>query len=78
MKLVVWKIQNYIHCHIRFLFKVSTCYEGWNENDELVGKIMSAGFEDGKTFQKLREAMIKSKYNTDEVRLRVLNSDGAG
>lgn len=39
---------------------------------------MSARFEDGKTFQKLREAMIKSKYNTDEVRLRVLNSDGAG
>lgn len=58
--------------------KVSTCYEGWNEKDELVGKIMSAGFEDGKTFQKLREAMIKSKYNTDEVELRVLNGDGAG
>lgn len=58
--------------------KVSTCYEGWNEQGELVGKVMSAGFEDGKTFQKLREATIKTKYNTDEVKLRVLNGDGAG
>ena len=58
--------------------KVSTCYEGWNEQGELVGKVMSAGFEDGKTFQKLREATIKKKYNTEEVKLRVLNGDGAG
>lgn len=58
--------------------KVSVCYEGWNEQGELVGKVMSAGFEDGKTFQKLREAAIKKKYNTEEVRLRVLNGDGAG
>jgi hypothetical protein len=58
--------------------KVSTCYEGWNEQGELVGKVMSAGFEDGKTFQKLREATIKKKYNTEEVVLRVLNGDGAG
>lgn len=39
-------------------FKVSTCYEGWNEQRELVGKVISAGFEDGKTFRKLREATI--------------------
>lgn len=58
--------------------KVSTCYEGWNEQGELVGKVMSAGFEDGKTFQKLREATIKTKYNTEEAVLRVLNGDGAG
>jgi len=58
--------------------KVSTCYEGWNEQGELVGKVMSAGFEDGRTFQKLREATIKTKYNTEEVALRVLNGDGAG
>ena len=57
--------------------KVSTCYEGWNEQGELVGKVMSAGFEDGKQFQKLREATIKKKYNTEEVKLRVLNGDGA-
>lgn len=58
--------------------KVSTCYEGWNEQGELVGKVVSAGFEDGKTFHKLREATIKTKYNTEEAQLRVLNGDGAG
>lgn len=58
--------------------KVSTCYEGWNEQGELVGKVMSAGFEDGKTFQKLREAAIKKKYKTEEAKLRILNGDGAG
>ena len=58
--------------------KISTCYEGWDAKGELVGKVMSAGFEDGRTFQKLREATIKKKYNTEEVRLRVLNGDGAG
>ncbi len=57
--------------------KVSTCYEGWNEQGELVGKVMSAGFENGKIFQKLREATIKKKYNTEEAVLRVLNGDGA-
>lgn len=57
--------------------KVSTCYEGWNEQGELVGKVMSAGFEDGQKFQKLREATIKKRYNTEEVKLRVLNGDGA-
>lgn len=57
--------------------KVSTCYEGWNEQGELVGKVMSAG-EDGKTFQKLREAAIKKRYNTEEAELRILNGDGAG
>ncbi len=57
--------------------KVSTAYEGWNKNGELVGKVMSVGFEDGKTFQKLREAMIKRVYDTDAVKLRILNGDGA-
>lgn len=57
--------------------KASTAYEGWNKNGELVGKVMSVGFEDGKTFQKLREAMIKQVYDTDAVKLRVLNGDGA-
>ena len=38
---------------------------------------MSVGFEDGKTFQKLREAMIKKVYDTDAIKLRVLNGDGA-
>ncbi|MFP3155316.1 UPF0236 family protein [Lachnospiraceae bacterium ZAX-1] len=57
--------------------KASTAYEGWNEKNELVGKVTSAGFEAGKTFQKLREAMIRKVYNTDEAKLRVMNGDGA-
>ncbi len=57
--------------------KVSTSYEGWNKDGELVGKVMSVGFEDGKTFQELREAEIKKVYDTDMVKLRVLNGDGA-
>lgn len=57
--------------------KVSTCYEGWNNKGELVGKVMSVGFEDGKTFQTLREAEIKKVYDTDFVKLRILNGDGA-
>lgn len=42
-----------------------------------MGKVMSAGFENGKIFQKLREATIKKKYNTEEAVLRVLNGDRA-
>lgn len=57
--------------------KVSTCYEGWDEEGNLLGKVMSVGFADGKTFQELREAQIKKVYDTDFVRLRVLNGDGA-
>ena len=57
--------------------KVSTCYEGWDEEGKLLGKVMSVGFADGKTFQELREAQIKKVYDTDLVQLRVLNGDGA-
>ena len=39
---------------------------------------MSAGYKDGKRFQKLREAAIKKKYNTEEAKLRILNGDRAG
>lgn len=57
--------------------KVSTAYEGVNASGELVGKVMSAGFAEGRTFQKLRESMIQKIYNTEEIKLRVLNGDGA-
>ena len=57
--------------------KVSVCYKGWNESGEVVGKVMSSGFEDGKDFQRLREAAIRQVYNPDEAKLRILNGDGA-
>lgn len=39
--------------------KVNTCYEGWDGEGNLLGKVMSVVFADGKTFQELWEAQIK-------------------
>ena len=61
--------------------KVSTAYEGMrkdrNGRNELVGKVMTAGYENSKDFHRIREAMIRSKYNTDEIKHRFINGDGA-
>lgn len=64
--------------------KVFTMYEGWDAEAEkakrstLVNKAMLAGMEDADTFQEKREAFIRSRYNADEIRLRILNGDGGG
>ena len=61
--------------------KVAIAYSGWKadgkNNSTLVNKVMTAGFDTAKEFHKKREAMIKQKYNTDEVKVRILNGDGA-
>jgi len=61
--------------------KVAVAYEGWKEVSknrfELVNKIACAGFEDASTFYKKKEAMIAREYNIDEIRMRILNGDGA-
>ena len=61
--------------------KVSTAYEGIRKGkdgrNEVVGKVMTAGFEEAKEFHRIREAMIQTKYNTDEVKYRFINGDGA-
>ena len=61
--------------------KVSTTYEGIRKGrdgrNEVVGKIMTAGFEKAKDFHRIREAMIQTKYNTDEASYRFINGDGA-
>jgi hypothetical protein len=57
--------------------KVSVAYEGWKPDGSLIGRVMSAGYEDGRKFQQIREAMINQVYNTDEIKLRVMNGDGA-
>lgn len=44
--------------------KLSTCYEGWNKKGRLAGKVMSAGFEEGKKFQKLRKMVIWTRYSS--------------
>jgi len=61
--------------------KVSIAYSGWKadgkSNSTLVNKVMTAGFDTSKEFHQKREAMIKQKYNTDEIKVRILNGDGA-
>lgn len=61
--------------------KVSIAYSGWKadgkNNNTLVNKMMTAGFDTPKEFHQKREAMIKQKYNTDEIKVRILNGDGA-
>lgn len=61
--------------------KVSIAYSGWKadgkSNSTLVNKVMTAGFDSSKEFHLKREAMIKQKYNTDEIKVRILNGDGA-
>ena len=61
--------------------KVAVAYEGWKEVSknrfELVNKVACAGFEDISEFYKIKEAMISREYNVDEIRMRILNGDGA-
>lgn len=61
--------------------KVAIAYDGWIKNRdnkyELRNKIVIAGFDNNKDFQKRKEGVIASIYNTDEIELRILNGDGA-
>lgn len=62
--------------------KVFTMYEGRDAEKEkekrstLVGKTMLAGMEDSNTFHEKREALIRKKYDADEIGQRILNGDG--
>ena len=62
--------------------KVSTTYEGWDEEREkqkrstLVGKRVLAGIEDSATFHEKREADIRAHYDADEIGQRIVNGDG--
>ena len=63
--------------------KIGIAYEGWmpryssSKEYKTVGKTVYAGYHKSKEFQALREATIASKYNTDEIKYRILNGDGA-
>ena len=61
--------------------KAAIAYDGWAEEGSgryrLDGKVVTAGFNKASDFQKIREAMIASEYNLDEVQMRFLNGDGA-
>lgn len=62
--------------------KVCTLYEGWDaeaekrKRSELVGKTMLAGMEKSAEFHEKREALIRQKYDADEIEQRILNGDG--
>ena len=61
--------------------KAAIAYDGWVEKGlgrySLDGKVVTAGFHKASDFQKIRESMIASEYNLDEVQIRLLNGDGA-
>ncbi|NLN48901.1 MAG: ISLre2 family transposase [Clostridiales bacterium] len=61
--------------------KVAVAYDGWVESSkgryELRNKVVVAGFDKAKDFQKRKEGVIASEYNTGEIELRILNGDGA-
>ena len=63
--------------------KIGVAYEGWKKRHpssthyRTVDKLVYAGFMKGKEFHKTRNALVGSKYDLDEVKVRVLNGDGA-
>jgi len=63
--------------------KIGLSYEGWkprypsSKEYMTVGKTVFAGFHQAEDFQDLREATIASRYNTDKIKHRILNGDGA-
>lgn len=59
--------------------KIATSYEGWMDNNrhQLVNRKIIAGMETGKRFMHRREAYIRSIYNYDDIKIKLLNGDGA-
>ena len=61
--------------------KAAITYDGWVDRGSgrysLDGKVVTVGFDKAADFQRLREAMIASEYDLDEVQVRFLNGDGA-
>ncbi|MFA5529002.1 MAG: ISLre2 family transposase [Peptostreptococcales bacterium] len=60
--------------------KVAVAYDGWEKHGknryELRNKIAVAGYDRSKEFQKRKEGIISSMFNTDEIAMRILNGDG--
>lgn len=63
--------------------KIGVVYEGWtkrypsSKEYKTVEKMAFAGYMKPEEFKSLRDAAVAEKYNTDEIRYRVLNGDGA-
>ena len=62
--------------------KMAVAYDGWELQGKgrysLRNKVMAAGFEEAKEFQKKKEGAIAAVFNTDEINIRILNADGGG
>lgn len=60
--------------------KVAVAYDGWEleskDRYRLRNKVAVAGFDDSRAFQKRKEGVIASVFNTDEIEMRILNGDG--
>lgn len=65
-----------------FELKIAITHEGWKETApkrfELVNKTVVCDISSGIEFNKRKEAVLSSKYNTDEINVRIFNSDGGG
>ena len=65
-----------------FELKVAIAHEGWKQTApnrfELANKTVVCDIATGKEFNKRKEAVLSSKYNTDEINIRIFNSDGGG
>ena len=63
--------------------KLGITYEGWKKRNGskdayvVENKIACASFGTGKEFKELSDATIAEVYNTDEIKVRILNGDGA-
>jgi len=61
--------------------KVGVVYEGWRKEGKnrhlLVNKKFCSTFGTSKEFKELKEGMIAANYNTDEIKMRLQNGDGA-
>lgn len=62
--------------------KIAINYEGWKgrkgqkEGYEVYNKTVCAGFHKSNKFKKLWDAKVSQQYNTDEIKMRIVNGDG--
>lgn len=65
-----------------FELKIAIAHEGWKQTApkrfELANKTVVCDIANGTEFNKRKEAVLSSKYNTDEISVRIFNSDGGG
>ena len=50
----------------------------YTNRSELANKTVVCDIASGTEFNKRKEAVLSSKYNTDEINMRIFNSDGGG